>query len=240
MGEHIMWTEQEKGALVDAGAAYLFTHPGKTLLRALEEAQKQVLHGDRHRQVASITTVKWFKDGVLAKQGKPPEIIKVVEVEVHTPVTISDFSDEAIALEYTRRFVVAPAEKRSAQETKQALPAMVSAEYHRDKHRKHEQEEKKEAEPRLRKVAIATLKSVQEQALQKEFAGVFEINAPLEPRPSEWRKLAKEADIVIILIGFVHHTLQDIIKDLKYHRLGGGMSGVSAFLNNILDKETKV
>ena len=219
--QRVEWTEQERADLIKWGAGLLFSHPGKSLVWALKEAQKR-LPAHRHRIVVSLSVAPWFQGGVLALKEKPPApepLVKIVERVL--PTELSAILTDELLHEVVKRLVL-PAMERIV---KRELPAMLSAEAHRQK-----KEPAKEERIRLKKVVIAHLLPEQARDVEKEFDGVFTIVAHSDSRPDVFRQSALGADMVVLMTKFISHKHQNAVRELKPYFINGGVSDLKEFL----------
>ena len=209
----IRWTDVEKQILLLEVQRIITERPHLTTLTAVQEAQK-IFPKERQRVIHTNTQIGWIQNHRAQWLSQPPQdVIKVDKeapekgfpeppLEIHRPAIVDQLSDLLAELLLS---VVAD----TITKVKRGLENLEVAEKQREAfHAGYTAHPKK----RLRKIFVYGLRKDVSGQLERKMAGCYEFRCLDHAPTTSIRAAVDWADETYIMIDFVGHSDQDIIK----------------------------
>lgn len=233
----VRWSPEEQAELVNTGAALLKSKEVFSLREALTKSQEK-LPANRRRDIAALSQVPWFIDGV-------PKRLKELEEEVHTDLASEiaravDAANEKARQEIeheliskagallsrilvaalqdpTLRHLLMPGVNTSYQPNHNPLPRGAA----------------REKKPR---VVVAGALNDQARHLETTMGQKLDLRFWSKDQSADTLKsMLKNADACVGMVGFLSHSHDGILKSSKipYHPVSGGISQVKRTLEEL-------
>ena len=201
----IRWSDEERDTLLEEVKRQHIQHPHNSTLDLVRQAQRLALPSDRRRVLTGTDQVAWVEKRrqVWIKElaAAPVVLPPVVRVEVPPPPTpvpekttlkdvLSDLLSEMLAEVWQETLVKF---KQQVAEVQQPV-------------------ERRAQGPRLKRVFVYGLRQDVAAEVTKRLSGLFEFRCLDHSSPASIRAACDWADYIYVMIDFIGHSDQEIIK----------------------------
>lgn len=233
--ERIYWTEGEQEELLARAANILFKNPGRSIRSAFLGAQESFLPAARRRNIQTLNSIPWYRDGIAAAVEKVKSSVveeqqfKIIEQVEVVWQKLADTKTEDLLEELFSRMLKAGGHSVVAILCQQ-IAACVRAEL------PHVIEQmKKPAVPeiqRKRKVVVVGLLPEQGQHVEKELGDCFTFWFWKDASSDQLKLRAMNADRTFVMKRFVSHNYQNMLRSVgaSFTIVPGGTSELIAVL----------
>lgn len=234
----VRWSPEEQAQLIEFAATAMKAKEVFSLRDALEKAQEQ-MPKDRRRDIAALSQVPWFIDGV-PKKLKELEEVQVSSLEQQIAEAV-EIANQKARLEIEAELVnkagallskiLVVAFKDPALRVLLAPGAVPSLSI--PHHNPMPRGASKEKKPR---VVVAGALNDQARHLETTMGQKLDLRFWSKDQSSDTLKsMLKNADAAVGMVGFLSHAHDGIIKSSKipYHPVSGGVSQVKRTLEEL-------
>jgi len=233
----VRWSPEEQALLIETAATAMKNKEVFSLREALEKAQEQ-MPKDRRREIAALSQVPWFIDGV-PKKLKELEEVQVSSLESQIAEAVEAANQRArIEIEgelvskagaLLSKILVAALQDPTLRMLLAPTPVIGATPQH-VQHNPMPRGASREKKPR---VVVAGALNDQARHLETTMGQRLDLRFWSKDQSSDTLKaMLKGADAAVGMVGFLSHAHDGIIKSSKipYHPVSGGVSQVKRTL----------
>ena len=231
----VRWTDDERKVLIDSAASLLHTKEVFSIRESLIKAQLS-LAKDRRREIAALSQVPWFTDGVPIKLKELERVAaKTAEQQLEAAVSATaqqareEFEDQIsnyIGKILGKALRIAIQDLRlQPEELSQPLTHI-----RRSLHAAHKE--------RLPRVIIAGMLNSQAKSVEAAFKDKLDIRFWSKDQSTDTLKsMLQHADSAIGMVSFLSHAHDAVLKSSKvpYTPVSGGVTQIKSALEKLLE-----
>lgn len=234
----VRWSPEEQAQLIELAASAMKNKEVFSLREALEKAQSQISK-ERRRDIAALSQVPWFIDGVPKKLKELEEVqVNSLESQIAEAVEAANMRarleiegelvSKAGAL--LSKILVAALQDPTL---RMLLPPGIAATPQHAPHNPMPRGASKEKKPR---VIVAGALNDQARHLETTMGNKLDLRFWSKDQSADTLKsMLKNADAAVGMVGFLSHSHDGILKSSKvpYHPVSGGVSQVKRALEEL-------
>lgn len=236
----VRWSPEEQAQLIEFAATAMKNKEVFSLREALEKAQSQIPK-DRRRDIAALSQVPWFIDGVPKKLKELEEVqVNSLESQIAEAVEAANMRarleieaelvSKAGAL--LSKVLIAALQDQTLRLLLSPTPGIAATPQHAP-HNPMPRGASREKKPR---VIVAGALNDQARHLETTMGNKLDLRFWSKDQSADTLKsMLKNADAAVGMVGFLSHSHDGILKSSKipYHPVSGGVSQVKRTLEEL-------